>query len=48
MCKKSCELVNQDMLDLVRLLYSYANPDAVDAGLDEDLLVLIACDGQWI
>ena len=42
------ELVYEDMLDLVGLLYSDANPHAVDAGLDEDFLVFVARDGERV
>lgn len=40
--------MDQDMLDLIGLFYSYTNPDTVDARLDEHLLILVACDNQWI
>ncbi len=46
--KKASELVNQYVLDLVCLLYSYADSYAVDTRLYEDLLVLITSDCEWI
>lgn len=48
LCQEASELVDQDMLNLVCLLDSDADADAVDAGLDEDALVLIAGDGQRV
>jgi hypothetical protein len=36
------------MLDLVRLLYPYADTDTVHTRLDEDLLILVACNSQWV
>lgn len=36
------------MFDLVRLLDSYADTDTVHARLNQDLLVFIACNSQWI
>ena len=42
------ELVNEDTLDLVGLLDADADADAVDAGLDEDTLVLVPGDGQGV
>jgi hypothetical protein len=38
--------VDQDVLDLVGLLDLDADPYAVDAGLDEHALVLVARNGQ--
>lgn len=38
--------MDQDVLDLVGLLDLDADADAVDAGLDEDPLVLVAGNGQ--
>ena len=46
--QESCELVYQDMLNFICLLYSYANTDTVDTGLNEDLLVFIARNSQRI
>ena len=40
--QESRELVDKDMLDFIRLLYTDAHTDTVDAGLDENSLVLIA------
>lgn len=40
------ELVYQDVLDLVSLLDLEADAHAVDAGLDQDALVLVARNGQ--
>jgi len=40
------ELVYQDVLDLVSLLDLDANAHAVDAGLDEDALVLVSRNRQ--
>lgn len=40
------KLVDQDMLDFVRLLDLDAYPHAVDARLDEHPLVLVASNGQ--
>jgi hypothetical protein len=36
------------MLNLVSLLYPYADTDTVDAWLNEDFLVLVACNSQWV
>ena len=46
--KKPGKFMDQDMLDLVRLLYPYADSDTVDTWLDEDFLILITCNRQWI
>lgn len=35
------------MLNLVGLLDLNADPYAVDAGFDEDALVLVASNGEW-
>jgi hypothetical protein len=40
--------MDKDILDLVCLLDLDADADAVDARLNEDLLVLISGDGQRI
>ena len=42
------KFVNQDVLNLVCLLYPDADTNAVDAWLDEDLLILIARNGERI
>lgn len=42
MSKKAGKLVDQDMLNLIRLFYPYANPHTVDAGLNENFLIFIA------
>lgn len=36
------------MLDLIRLFYSYADTNTVDTRLNEYLLILVACDSQWV
>ena len=48
LCQEAGELVDQDVLNLVCLLDSDADTDAVDAGLDEDTLVLITRDSQRV
>jgi hypothetical protein len=40
--------MDQDMLDLVCLLDLDAYPHAVDAGLDQDSLILVARYGEWV
>jgi len=40
--------VHQDVFYLVRLLYLYAYPHAVDTGLNEDLLVLVPRHGEGV
>ena len=42
------ELVHQDMLDLVRLFYPYANAHAVDRGFNKDTFFLVSRNGQWV
>lgn len=42
------ELVHEDVLDLVRLLYPYAHAHAVDRGLDEHALFLVSGHGQGV
>ena len=44
LCQEAGELVDQDVFDLVCLLDSDADADAVDTGLDEDTLVLVTRD----
>ena len=46
--EKACELMDEDVLDLVRLLDLDADPDAVDARFDEDSLIFVARDGERI
>ena len=46
--QESRKLVHQDMLDLVRLLYPYANTHTVHRGLDEDTFFLVSRYGQWV
>lgn len=46
--QESRELVHQNMLDLVRLLYPYAHTHTVDRRLDEDTFFLVSRDGQWV
>ena len=36
------------MFNLVRLLNPYADSDTVDAWLNEDFLILVACNSQRI
>ena len=36
------------MFDLVRLLYSYADTDTIDAGFDEDFLIFVSRNGQRV
>lgn len=40
--------MDQDVFNLVCLFYPDADADAVDAGLDEDTLVLVTRDGQRV
>src|SRR6266566_10132010 len=44
--QKASKLVDEDVLDLVGLLDLDADANAVNAGLDQDQLVLVARDGQ--
>jgi hypothetical protein len=46
--QESGKLVDQDVLDLVCLLDLDAYPYAVDAGLDEDTLVLVPGNDQGV
>lgn len=46
--QESGELVYQDILNLIGLFYPDANSHTVDARFYEDLLVLIAGNGQWV
>ena len=46
--KKTCELVDKDVLNLICLLDSYADPYAVDAGFYKNLLILIASNCEWV
>lgn len=46
--QEPCELVNQNVLDFVCLFDLNAYAHAVDAGLDQDPLVLIARYGEWV
>jgi hypothetical protein len=48
LCQKACELVHKYVFYLVRLLYLYAYPHAVDTGLNEDLLVLVPRHGERV
>lgn len=48
LCQEAGELVDQDVFDLVCLLDSNADTDAVDGGLDQDTLVLVAGNGQGV
>jgi hypothetical protein len=47
LCQEAGELVHQDTLNLVRLLDLDAYAHAVDRGLDEHALVLVARNRQW-
>ena len=42
--QESRELMDQDILNLIRLLDLDANAHTVDAWLDQDALVLVSCD----
>lgn len=46
--EESGELVDQNMLNFIRLFDLYTNPHTVDAGLNEHLLVLVARHGQRV
>ncbi len=46
LCQEPGKLVDQDVFDLVGLFDLDADPYAVDAGLDEDTLVLVAGNRQ--
>jgi hypothetical protein len=46
--QESRELVHKDMLNLIRLLDLDADSNAIDAGLDQDALVLISGDGERV
>lgn len=46
--QESGEFVDQYVLNLVCLLDLYAHPDAVDAGFDEDSLVVVSRHSQGI
>lgn len=46
--QESCKFVDQDMLNLVGLLDLNTDTDGVDAGLDQDTLVLVARNGQGL
>jgi hypothetical protein len=41
--QESSELVNENMLNLIRLLNLDADADAVDARFDEYFLIVVAC-----
>ena len=45
--QESRELVHEDVFNLVRLFYPYANPDAVDRRLNKNALFLVPRDGEW-
>lgn len=42
------EFMDQDMLDFIRLFYPNADANAVDTGFDENLLILVARNGQGV
>jgi hypothetical protein len=46
--QESCKLMDQDMLNLIGLLDLDADTDGVDAGLNQDTLVLVARNGQGL
>jgi len=46
--QETCELVNQDILDLICLLDLYADADTVDARLDQDSLIFVAGDYERV
>ena len=46
--QEPCELVDQNVFDLICLLDLDAYAHAVDAGLDEDALVLVARNGEGV
>lgn len=46
--QESRELVHQNVLNLVRLLYPYADAHTVDRGLDEDSLFLVSRHGKRV
>ena len=46
--KESCELVYENVFDLVSLFYVYADPHAIDTRLDQHLFVFIPCNSQRI
>lgn len=48
LCQESCEFMDQNVLNLVGLLYPNADADTVDTWLDENLLVLVARDVQGV
>lgn len=46
--QEPCKFVDQDVLDFVCLLDLNAYTDTVDTGLDENALILVARDGEWV
>lgn len=48
LCQESGKLMYQNMLYLVRLLDLDANPNAIYAGFNKDLLVLVPRYCQWV
>ena len=46
--QESRELVDKDMLDFIRLLYSDAHTDTVHTWFYEDFLVLVTRNRQWV
>src|SRR5437762_12376626 len=42
------ELVHEDILNFIRLLDTDADADRVDGGFDQDPLVLVARDREWV
>lgn len=48
LCQEPCELVDQDVFNLVCLLYPDADADTVDTWFDEDLLIFVARDVQRV
>lgn len=46
--QESCELMDQDVFNLVCLFYPDADADTVDTRLDKDLLIFVAGDVQGV
>jgi len=48
LCQESCEFVDQNVLDLIGLLYPYADSHTVDTRLDEHPFILITRNSKGI
>lgn len=48
LCQEPCELVDQNVFDLVCLFYPDADTDTVDTWLDKDLLIFVAGNVQRV